>query len=134
MFSARVELPRHRIGEIEAVEREIRLAGSAAVHVNAAVDVLHHALQQRKGVAQILRIRERRLQNLDAVELLLLGRLLRDRSPGASRPRPPIERTPAVIQREVKLVARSSKVELPLKTKNPGALQRGPYRRPAPAV
>ena len=74
---ARVEVAGDRVGDVETVERVIRLVGGAPVEMGAAGVVLHHAVEHRQGVAVVLRRRVGDRLNLRVVEFLALGRLLR---------------------------------------------------------
>ena len=61
---------------VEAVQQVVGLLGGAAVEVDAAGGIEHHAVHQRQRIAKILRRRIRHGQDLDVVELLLVGGLL----------------------------------------------------------
>ena len=73
----RFQPPGHRIGDVEAVQRVVGLVGLAAVEVDPAGVVLHHAIQQRQRVAKVLRRRIRHALDLRVVEFLAFRGLLR---------------------------------------------------------
>ena len=73
----RLQPSRHRVRDVEPVQRIVRLVGIAAVEVDPPRVVLHHAIEQRQRVAIVLRRRVRHTLDFRIRQFLAFRGLLR---------------------------------------------------------